>query len=70
MVVPVSGINRNKLDLNISPVNEPVINVNVSSVEAPQITTPDFTAVEIGFPQAPSINPPRGNVQNATQVKL
>ena len=69
MVVPVSGINRNKLDLNISPVNEPVINVNVSSVEAPQITTPDFTAVEIGFPQAPSINPPRGNVQNATQGK-
>ncbi|MBP9477726.1 MAG: autotransporter domain-containing protein [Sebaldella sp.] len=55
MVIPVSGITRDKLDLNITPIGEPVVNVIVSPLEAPQITSPSYTYTDITSPQTPLV---------------
>ena len=43
MYIPVKGITREDIKLNISSVDAPTVNVNMSPVAAPQITAPVFT---------------------------
>ena len=69
MVIPVSGITRDKLDLNITPINEPVINININPLVAPQITAPIFTYTDITFPGTPNASTPYFSSQNSYQAK-
>ncbi|MCP1222966.1 autotransporter domain-containing protein [Sebaldella sp. S0638] len=59
MVIPVKGINRNGVELNLTPVNEPELNINTVSVLEPQISDPvyKYTGISVpAMPRTPSIN--------------
>ena len=55
MVIPIKGIKRNDLILNITSVNEPIVNVNLNPIKAPEMTAPEVVYTEIDFPNIPII---------------
>ena len=69
MYIPVKGITREDIKLNISSVDAPTVNVNMSPVAAPQITAPVFTVGDFSFPAAPNVVVPYFGVQNSYQGK-
>ena len=69
MYIPVKGITREDIELNISSVDAPEINVNLLPVTAPQITAPVFTVGDLSFPAAPNMTVPYFGVQNSYQGK-
>ena len=69
MIIPVSGITRDKINLDVTPISEPVINVNINPVTAPLLTAPAFTYTDIIFPAAPTVSIPSFGIQNSYQAK-
>ncbi|MCP1224737.1 autotransporter domain-containing protein [Sebaldella sp. S0638] len=69
MYIPVKGIMREDVELNISPVDAPVVNVNMTPAAAPQITAPIFTVGDLSFPTVPNVAIPYFGVQNSFQGK-
>ena len=58
MIIPVSGITKEELALNITPVSEPNVNIAVKSVYAPQVSSKEVNFSEIELPQAPYVAVP------------
>ena len=69
MVIPINAITRDKINLNVTPISEPVINVNINPVIAPQLTAPTFTYTDISFPGTPMVSIPYFGIQNSYQGK-
>ena len=65
MVIPIKGIKRNDLILNITSVNEPIVNVNLNPIKAPEMTAPEVVYTEIDFPNIPIIGSIPLNQQNS-----
>ena len=58
MIIPVSGITKEELALNITPVSEPNVNIAVKSVYAPQVSAKEVNFSGIELPQAPYVAVP------------
>ena len=65
MYIPIKGITREDIKLNISSVDAPVVNVNMSPAAAPQITAPAFTVGDFSFPAVPNVAVPNFGGQDS-----
>ena len=55
MYIPVTGMAKSPLSLNITPVDEPDVNVKVLSVTTPQVTGREINFSGIDIPVSPNI---------------
>jgi hypothetical protein len=69
MVIPIKGITREEVELNITPIAAPEININMLPVTGPQLTAPAFTVGDFNFPGTPNVAVPYFGVQNSYQGK-
>ena len=69
MYIPVKGITKEDVNLNISSVDTPTISINMSPVTAPQITAPVFNVGNFSFPATPNVVIPTFDAQNSYQGK-
>jgi hypothetical protein len=67
MVIPVKGITREEVELNMTPVAAPKVNINMLPAIGPQLTAPVFTMEDFYFPKAPDVTAPYFGEQNLHQ---
>ena len=58
LVVPLKGISRNQIDLNLTPVSAPVININIPEIVINEPATIAFNPVIFTVPTLPQIYGP------------
>ena len=66
MIIPVSGITKEELALNITPVNEPSLNIAVKSAYAPKVSAQEVNFSGIELPKAPYVSIPKIYGGNST----
>jgi hypothetical protein len=67
MVIPVKGITKEEVELNISPITAPEINIKMFPVTGPQLTAPAFTVGDFNFSEVPNVSVPLFGGQNSYQ---